>query len=511
VRKRTWDILAKFVSEEMGIKVVVNNTCPGPRIMLDTKTIELPESIKDQNALAALSTLIHEASHMKWTVELPKDLAKTNIDHYILNAMEDVRIDNKAFRILPNVQDFYLKFVKDHLCTKENKAKILKQHLLTRCMIQAILDRTGFSRYCFDDVAVKFMYDNDVWSPFQTGIWSIDNADWKEVAKAIQEVKSKFNIPKDMEQEQPQGGGKGEGDPNSKGKGASGNQPPGSVGCGGQGDGASQETPRTGESNTGQIEDPQNFLNPTSVWEKGDGLKGPGGLEFNPIELAEITKQRFIETLNIKERYTQNDGSKLDTDNLLAYYTGDVDELFIEEVSHKVKKSKIVFCLDASGSMSTRLFDRTDRKETLGKCIKSLTNILDEVKETEGLNVDYDVIAFHSHPVLLDKATWEEDFMRQSGGTDIPPAIEMAIKLLQDDEIDGNRIIILVTDGDVYSGDIDEVKRLMLENTDIKAMLLGIGAKSKYIEKLCGDNNIICLEHADQIVMECVQEMLETY
>jgi hypothetical protein len=43
----------------------------------------------------------------------------------------------------------------------------------------------------------------------------------------------------------------------------------------------------------------------------------------------------------------------------------------------------------------------------------------------------------------------------------------------------------------------------------MKAMILGIGASSQFV-KMCGDNNIICLEHADQIVMECIQEMLET-
>ena len=68
----------------------------------------------------------------------------------IVDAIEDIRIDNKAFGLLPNVYDFYKQSVKDHTCTKKNKENIDKQHLLTRCMIQAILYNTNFNQSTYN-------------------------------------------------------------------------------------------------------------------------------------------------------------------------------------------------------------------------------------------------------------------------------------------------------------------------------------------------------------------------
>jgi hypothetical protein len=484
----------------MGIKISVREDVPGPRINLKTKTIELPENIKEQNALAALSTLIHEAAHMKYSTVIPDDFAKTNVDHYIVNAMEDVRIDKKNFNLLPNVYDFYLKFIKDHICTKENKELTMKQHMLTRCMVMLILQEEYFHKYCFDKDAMKFIQDNRIDEPFTEGVWHIENQDWVELRKCVDLIKSYFNIKEEeKDQQQQQQGGKG-----GKGEGVPDDSSPGTAEAPGTGSGDDPE------SQEDRIKNPEDLVRPASVWEKGSGLRGPGGLSFNPIELTAITRRKFVDALNTTERYTQSDGSRLNTDDLISFFTGELEDLFIDDEIQKVKRSKIVFCLDASGSMGTKLFDNTNRKKTLGKCVKSLIDILDDVRETEGLNVDYDVIAFACYPQKLNKETWQSEYQSHSGGTDLLGAMQMAVDELSDSEIDGNKMVILVTDGEVSKSEIVEVKDLIVKNnSDIKAMLIGIGARNDYCENLCGDNNIICLEHADQIVMESIQEMMD--
>ena len=509
MRKRTYDIIAKFISEEHGIRVVFRSDIKGPRILLETKTIELPENIQDQNALAALSSLIHEAAHMKYTVELPKDLAKDNIEHEILNAMEDVRIDRKNFRVLPNIYSFYEKFVKEHVCTEKNKESLRKQHMFVRCIIALILTNTSFGKYVWDGEAVEYLDNNGLWSLFSEGIMHIDCKNWDEVKRCIKEIKSKFQFKKEKEKKNEKSNNEGK-----KGNKQTGSKSPEHSNNDAR-KGIKQDNRKENDSKPEDgIKSPESFIRPATCWNTGSGLKGPGpsGMEFSPIQLTETTRKKFIEALNTKEKVRLQSGPQLNTDNLVAFFTGQIDELFKDETTEKVKKSKIVFCLDASGSMSAWLMDNTSRRRTLAKSVSSLTEILDELRETEGLNIDYDIVAFASRVYRLNKKNWQGQYLTISGGTDIVGAIDESIKILNNEEIDGNKIIILVTDGDVHSDRVARVQDMIMKhNSDIKAMLIGIGAKvnAGFVKNICGDNNILCLEHADQILMEAIQTMLE--
>jgi uncharacterized protein YegL len=510
MNRRTFDIIARYVSEEHGIKVKMSKECQGPRIHLDTMTIELPENIQEQNALAALSSLMHEAAHMKYSTIIPKDFSKTNVDHFIVNAIEDARIDNKNFYLLPNVWEFYEKFVKDHMMTKEYKAKLKQQPMLARCMIMSILMATNFNKYAFDKEAKQFIYDKNLQVPFYGGISAIEDQRWEELRRNVDEIKSHFNMPEQPMSQQGDGDGQDKKDCSGAGqghgKGQQGSVPP---------NGNGKDKDPTGGGNAGKdvkdaLKDANDLLRPASCWGKGSGLKGPGGKEFNPIELQQNTRNKFVETLNIKERYTENAGTKLNVDNLVSFFTGDVEELFIEDEIEKIKRSKIVFCLDASGSMGCPLMDNKMRNETLAKTVQSLIDILNEVRETEGLNVEYDILAFESQVHHLQNENWQHDYNSMSGGTNLIGAVQKATELLSDSEIDGNKIMILVTDGEVSQWELDEVKSHIQKNdSDVKAVLIGVGAGVNYQEKVCGDNNIICLEHAEQILMEAIQQLLE--
>jgi len=500
MRKRTFDIIAKYIGQKTDIKVVMSPDVPGPCVDLKTRTIKLPEKIQNHNALSALSNLIHEAAHVKYT-HIPPEMSKNSIDHFIINALEDIRIDRLSFNLLPNIYDFYEIFIKEHVCSKNNKEELANQHMLTRSLIQLILEKEYFHKYCWDREAQEFMAKKGVYDIADEGMRAIHDSNWKLLKEKVNEIRKIFGIKPN------------EGEPSGKNQETQGAGETPDRECSGNGAGSEVNDGRdraSGSGSTerkGDIKNPEKFIRPGSVWSKGEGLQGPGGTEFSPLELTNTTKAAFIEALNVKEKYIQDNGRDIDTDSLIAFFTGQIDELFKDNNVEKVKKSKIVFCIDASGSMCGRLMDGKSRRKTLASCISSLINLLDEVREVEGLNVDYEVIAFAYGAKRLGK-DWKEQYMHMSGGTHLYSAVKEAINAMNEQEIDGNKIVIVVTDGEVSHSDIEE-SRTMINNNDsgIKMMFLGIGARIGH--KMFGDNNILCLEHADQIIMEAIQTMLE--
>jgi len=493
--------MAKYISENSGVQVVICD-CPGPRINLKDKRIELPEKIKEQNAFAALSSLMHEAAHLKYSVIIPEDFAKDNIDHHIVNALEDIRIDRKNFNLLPNIYSFYKVSIKEHVCTKQNKSNIDKQHLFVRTMIQMILLMTYFGKYCWDQESIKLVIKHDLQAIFEMGVSDIENKRWSNLRKTVDKIKAIFFPPQKKEEKKDKGKGKGKGECKDSDKGDA---------VDGKGEGADGKGKGTGNKSIGK-DDIDKLMKPTSVWDKGDGLKGETGKGFSSIQLTETTKNKLKECLNIKEKHIVDDGSELNTDNLIAFYTGDTEELFKEETTEQVKKSKIVFCLDASGSMRAKMVDNKRRKQVLGDSIQAMIDVLDDVRASDGLDVDYDVVGFTQSPRLLNKETWRQDYQKMSGGTNIFGAVRRGIEILSENDIEGSKLIILVTDGEVQKEQSKSVEDLIMKkNSDIKAMLIGIDVPvgGYFAKNLCGDNNIVCMDHAEEIIMEALQTMLE--
>jgi len=500
MNKRTFEIIARFISIEHGIKVVYGDV-PGPCISLDDKTIRLPESIKEENALSALSSLMHEAAHMRYSTVIPKDFSKSNIDHHIVNAIEDVRIDRHNFNLLPNVRGFYDQFVKDHICTKEYREKLMKNHIFTRTMIYCILECEYYNRQNrWDKEAHELATNHHLVDLFGYGVHYIERNNWVKLREVVDAIKSKFNFKKNEEKKQQPNGGK-----NGECKTAKAGEAKEAEGAGGEPKKASSGSEDKGKD---VLTDPSKLMRPSSVWGKGGGLAGPGGVEFSSAELEEITKRRFKEALNITERQVIDDGMQLNTDSIINYFVGEADELFSEEEEIKTKNSKIVFCLDCSGSMANQLMDGCTRRKALATCVQSLINVLDEVKETDSLSVDYDIVAFDHRVYPLDKDTWMSEYFSHSGGTRLIGGVKAGVDLLLDPGIDGNRILIVVTDGCVSPGDIEATREVITKNCgEIKAMMLGIGARIGKEKLLNG--NILFQEHADQILMEAIQTALE--
>jgi hypothetical protein len=255
------------------------------------------------------------------------------------------------------------------------------------------------------------------------------------------------------------------------------------------------------------------FMRPSSAWDKGEGIKGPSRDIVGEAAFQDITKQAFKELLNIKEKRMVYEGLKLNTNAIPSFFTGDIEELFHEENIIRVKKSKIAFCLDSSGSMSSPLIDSKMRTDVLVRTIRSIINILKELQETEGLNISYDIWAFDYNAEKLNPETWEKEYSARSGGTNLLQAfLDVQTDILKNQEIDGNKLVILVTDGEVGSSEIEELRTHIIKHgAEVRCMVMGVGAQlgGHFVKTIAGDNNILAEEHADSVVMDTIRTMLE--
>jgi hypothetical protein len=234
---------------------------------------------------------------------------------------------------------------------------------------------------------------------------------------------------------------------------------------------------------------------------------------LDEVSFEEQTVRAFSELLTIKStRVTRNEVA-LDTDNLTAYFTGDIDELFKEIKTERLKKSKILMLLDSSGSMQATdgMCDNKLKTHVLVGVCKRIQRILDDIRELEGVNVDYEVRAFDTRYYKLSKENWENEYLRKNGGgTDCAMGFMMAQdEILADVSIDGHKMVILVTDGQIDHHQVDMIKdRIIRHNADVKCMILGVGVDKHFEEKL-GGRNIISSELADGEVLQAIEDMLE--
>jgi hypothetical protein len=484
MNRTTFEMLAKWIAKETGTRIVFDTEIKGAAADIKTNEIFMPYDLKERNILAALALLIHEAAHLKHSKIIPTDLVKGVVSRNILNVMEDIRIDNKNFGVLDNIRDFYERLLRDHVRAK--KDEIAQEDLLTRCMINSILVLEGFEPLP-DQEAIEFNARNDVDSIIGSGQWAIEAKNWDEVKGCIDKIIKLFKVTPEQDYEMPTGMrliGIGKEDKNGKEKGG-----------------------------VDVLGDVDKFMRPGSAWDKGDGIQGPSRDIFGEAAFDDLTKQGFKELLNIKEKRIINEGMQLNTDAIPSFLTGDIDELFQQDEVIKIKKSKIVFCLDSSGSMASELMDKQTREAVLVKTVRSMINILEEAKETEGLNINWDVWGFDTDARKLDPDRWETEYTTMGGGTNLLYAfLKVQEDILNDQEIDGNKLIILITDGEVCPEEVSDLKdHIIRHGAEVRCMIVGIGARlnGAFTKTIVGDSNILGEEHADSIIMDTIKTMLE--
>ena len=481
---KSFEIISKFFASQNSVTVVFDND-GGANADLKNDVLHLPKDIANENALGALALLAHEAAHLKYSKGIPvQEVAPMNSDFHILNAIEDIRIDCKNFQILPNVFGFYEELVKKHMDL--TKVQVPKAALR---LCAGILYAEGFNpKMATDDR--DFIAHSGLIPLLNRGTNEIEHQSWKELKKTIQEIKTLLKI-----------------DPNK-------DKPNTSttiqVQQSGQDSTPGQDSPSS-QADGSDLADVSKIMRPASVWSKGTMMTGGSAMATSPLAMDEQCANQFKEILNVKENKTIHSGNMLDTENLIAYHTGDVDLLFKDEQIVRRKKSKIMFLLDCSGSMGAQLLDNRPRGIVVKSCVQRLTKILDEVSELEGVNVDWAVSMFNDSYIPLSKANWQQEYTLHGGTCFLAGFTGALEELLKDHTIEGKRIILVLTDGDVCPKEIEIVNAKIAENhSDVRSLVIGVGSDmtGKFVKDLVGERVILAESNATEIILESVKAML---
>jgi hypothetical protein len=504
-KRRTYDIIAKYVAEQSKVDIELNDegkVCADP---VNNK-ISLPRNVKTDNIYPAIAWLIHEASHLKHTRYIDaKRIVDDDVDFHILNACEDVRIDREAFGILPNVIGIYKEMFK--ILSLKERAKDPSVPIEVKVLSDAILMLEGFDYATSQNALVKgFIWDTGIMNEMDrlcNRLWQIEwnkgskDHDFVMAKKQVGVIRDILSNIKKNHKPPPQPQPQQQGQSNDKKDSSSNTTAP----------------PPSNDLDLRKLDD--------TATSGGLCKQVFGDLDKNSINpqvvgsaaLHEATETAFKEILNQKETKTVEHGTMLDTDNLLSFFTGDIDDLFKEETTIQRKKSKLLMVLDSSGSMIDRLLDGKSRYHTLAATAKSITNVLDEVHMSEGINVDYGVRRFDHGYYELSKDKWMEEYTGKiGGGTNLCGAFDKAQEeLMKDYTIEGKKLIVLITDGEVSNDQIDNIRKSITKhNSDVRAMVLGIGSNvnGSFVKNVSG-HNIMTKDLADVVLMEAIQEMME--
>lgn len=463
--KRTFETIAKHFASQYNVDICYD-TESGAHANMKDNTIHLPKAISDENSYAALALTMHEAAHLHYSKVIPmEDVVTSDIDHTILNFIEDLRIDYKNMHKYPNVKSFYEKLV-------EKQKDLTKKPEPISILCESYLRLLGLG----DGIKTinkknKIKTMNGLVSK---GYHNIEKRNWEELKETIQEIKSFLKIP--PEQENPV-----------------------------------TNATQAGESSGTKLEKGINdVLKPQGCVGAGQkDMKGGSVAGINPASLKEQTKNQFKELLNIKESKKTSEGMSLDLDNLTSFHTRDITDLFEDVKIIKKKKSKIFFLLDASGSMWTRLLDGTYRCKTLVSCVKSLITILDEVREVEGMNIDWEVGSFQTSFMKLPKESWEMNYNVDGGTCLFGPLVECCEHMDKDYTVEGKKILVVFTDGDIEDKEVIQIQEyLQNKPTDIRLLFIGVGTTDEKLKNILGDNVILESDSSDHILCKAIEELL---
>lgn len=533
---RTYELISCWAADDADVSIEFSTEPVAPHCEMDTRKIVLPANIKDENVYAALALVMHEAGHLKMTMtdKMAKRITKGDKKKFsFLNALEDVRVDRNQMRLLPNVREFYKKLysgvVKDKWSELDMPEKIMIRMIYNELGMNAMLPRDPQADQAYqvhrnslsrliDNLSWYIDYENEVinikfYEEFDKLYEAIFGKDKDEKQKSKpqrnQNEEKECKDGEEGEESDEGGSGKSEQADESPSKGHPSKQ-------------SGKTTPDSSEKKRiAYTKLEQAYKKPIEeIFSQSKyGSSSQGHSIIGKAAFDEITKSRLKDMLNIKCNRIVEDGNKLNTDSLLSYHTGDLDSLFVEDNIVKKKKSKIMFLLDCSGSMAgyVQICDKdagykNAKQVVLAEAVQSIADIFDEIMESEGSNVEYVVNAFDHNYHALDKKLWKEQYFNKGGGTDLKNAFEKAHdEMSMDQELDGQKIIILFTDGEVDTRDVEYAQNLITTaNSQVKCLIIGIGAKlnSDFVKKLVGDNNIVAAKYSSEIISEAALQLM---
>ena len=184
----------------------------------------------------------------------------------------------------------------------------------------------------------------------------------------------------------------------------------------------------------------------------------------------------------------------------------------IEKISKTEKKmrTKVYFLMDTSGSMccdDMKTFSderMPTRLHVAHGAFNSLKQIVDELKDEDGCDVDSEAYAFAD---TCEQFFVGKEMPKLGGGTSFALAINHVVAQIEKDDPANKRILVVITDGEV-GGDARAVEeKLSTIGQDIRIVMIKIG-ECRHQSHRMFRHNITSVDTANTATYEAFEEAL---
>lgn len=495
-QKQAFLSVVKWCSRHAGARIVFDSDEQCPTADVDKKIIHMPKRIAIKNADSILGTMIHEAMHIKHTPKWLSSLCRDPIDKIIFNGLEDGRIETYACGQLRALQHFLRNIVQE----MKSLVKPSKVELGYKVLGNIACRASGMS--LFDDAkTLQAEVDNrDLITKlksiygriFTVKMGSSFEQNIGELYQKIDAYRKEFKLPEVDPSQPPPSSGEGEGE-NEEGK--------------------ALKDIRANQLNKVFQSSPAGCGHDEDI--------DLSEISLHTIDVNEQARNRIKESLKKSMSIIIDEGTSLKTDDLTAIFTGDIDDLFTDIKSHKTMKTKLYFLMDVSGSMEHGVYtdDLTAKAEGAkamsrlslsASAFQAIEDVLKEVREEWGVDVSHDNFIFADICAKIHKM---EDLFNDNrgivgGGTNITKAFKYVLSVVHKDDPANKRIVVILTDGEVRSETINEIKSMInKEAQDIRIVFVGIGNAVLHDKELFR-HNISDTSHAEEKIVNSFEEAL---
>jgi hypothetical protein len=512
--------VAKWACKYANVKLLFDSTT-GPHVDIRTRVIHMPSRMAIKDMPIWIGTVIHEAMHVKhtpiWLSQIPRDDA----DHTIINAIEDERIEGLACRQLRAfsatlnrmVQSISLEITDDehtngnmgmqvlgNFACQHSKRKPFYKCYSLECRTLPLLKK------------LKARHDHIITKVTPTAF----KQHLTEYYAILDELKALLNLPAEdkqpQQQQKKQQGAPGPSDGKPKEQEGEGDSEEGEALPVGK---TSQKEPQKGK---GILQTMAYRTKPSGGESQGIDMDGMAVTEHS-VPLNDSVRERIKTALKKTTQATADDGNCLDTDEIISFMTGDIDDLFYEETTEKKMRTKVYFLMDTSGSMHANDMDTfmgsnvakhdygcPTRLDVAHGAFVSLRQVIDELKEEDGCDIDYEAFVFADHCAKWPKMD-KENMPPVGGGTAFYKAMEHVVGEIMKEDPSNKRILVVITDGDMSAGQTDSTETLLLSTgQDIRVVFVQIGDDNRrndfFKHKITGQ------ETANIAVYEAFEEAL---
>ena len=490
--KQQFLAIIKWCSANTGAKVVFDIEEGCPRADVNNKVIHMPTSIPLSRAESTLGTIIHESMHIKHTPKWLGYLCRDMVDHTIFNALEDARIETIACRQLKAL-NYFLNRTVDEVRAMVNPKKVsLGSKVLANiaCSATGIIfeDNETSKAECENTKLHKSL--KDIYGRiFTVSMASSFEKNVVVLYEKIDEFRKIYKLP---------------------------NVDPSTLPKKEELEAVYSETFKEGIGQYGL-----EGTNGLSSREPGHNVDKIDLDTLNPylVDLNQQAKDRIKETLKKTMTTIIDEGRNLNTDNLISIFTGDIDNLFIDEKSERKMRTKVYFLMDTSGSMDSTMGSESFKSIDLAEdpsapddvsgenrqhlaiaSFKAISEVIDECRDVYGTDISYENYVFADSCAKVNQMS--KDLV--GGGTNLSRAMAVVFKEIHGDDPANKRILVIMTDGDV--GSTKEIKDLInKEAQDIRVVFVGI-TDNPGCDLI--KHNILHEGHSEAMIVEAMEEAL---